>query len=186
MTYAGFWVRLAAYMLDSVIVFFWLLLVRLFLSGILSLAEGTALGGNLLFTYTLKDILLYVCEAAYFVLFTYCAGTTPGKKLMNLRVVGADGRLTFFDVLYRETVGRFLCAISVGIGYIMAGVDREKRGLHDMLCDTRVIYARKVKALPVDPAACVDPASVAPDPAGAVDPMPQQGQPPLQERNLQE
>ena len=31
----------------------------------------------------------------------------------------------------------------------MAGVDREKRGLHDMLCDTRVVYAKKMKVLPV-------------------------------------
>ena len=27
------------------------------------------------------------------------------------------------------------------IGYIMAGFDSEKRALHDMICDTRVIKA---------------------------------------------
>ena len=37
------------------------------------------------------------------------------------------------------------------IGYIIAGVDREKRGLHDILCDTRVIYAKKIKVIPVYP-----------------------------------
>ncbi len=153
-TYAGFWVRLAAYLIDSVLVFFGLLAVRLVLSGILSFADGTALGGNLLFDYTLKDIVLYVCQVCYFILFTYCAGTTPGKKLMNLRVVSAEGGggLTFFNVLYRETVGRFLCGLSIGIGYIVAGIDREKRGIHDMLCDTRVIYAKKVKVYPAYPA----------------------------------
>ena len=54
-------------------------------------------------------------------------------------------------VVYRETIGRFLCSLSVGIGYIMAGVDKEKRGLHDFLCDTRVIYAKKIKVIPVYP-----------------------------------
>lgn len=148
-TFAGFWVRLAAYVIDSVIVFFALLFVRLFSSGVMSLAEGTPLGGNVLFTYTLKDIILYAFQVLYFILFTYYTGTTPGKRLMNLYVMSAEGkRLSLTDVVYRETIGRFLCGATVGIGYIMAGVDREKRGLHDMLCDTRVVYMKKIKAYP--------------------------------------
>ncbi len=149
-TYAGFWARLAAYAIDSLIVFFGLLLVRVFLSGILSLAEGTVFGGNILFHYTLKDIVLYGFQVLYFILFLYCTGTTPGKRLLNLRVISADGeKLLLMDVVYRETVGRFLCGLTMGIGYIFAGVDGQKRGLHDMLCDTRVIYAKRVKVYPV-------------------------------------
>ena len=70
---------------------------------------------------------------------------------MNLRVVSVDEgqRLSLLDVVYRETVGRFLCSLSIGIGYIIVGFDREKRGIHDMLCDTRVIYAKKIKVFPV-------------------------------------
>ena len=69
---------------------------------------------------------------------------------MNLRVVPADRneKLSFVDVLYRETVGRFLCGISIWIGYIIVGIDKEKRGFHDMLCDTRVVYEKKVKMYP--------------------------------------
>lgn len=150
--YAGFWVRLAAYVIDSIIVFFGLLFVRLFLSGIMSVLSDTWIGGNILFHYTLKDILLYGFQVLYFILCTYLTGTTLGKRAMNLRVVSADGqKLTILNVVYRETIGRFLCSISVGIGYIIAGVDREKRGLHDILCDTRVIYAKRVKVIPVYP-----------------------------------
>ncbi len=150
--YAGFWVRLAAYVIDSIIVFFGLLFVRLFLSGIMTVLSGTWLGGNILFHYTLKDILLYGFQVLYFILCTYLTGTTLGKRAMNLRVVSADGqKLTLLNVVYRETIGRFLCSLSVGIGYIIAGVDREKRGLHDILCDTRVIYAKRVKVIPVYP-----------------------------------
>lgn len=151
-SYAGFWVRLWAYIIDSVIVFFGLLVVRLVTSGFMSLTEGTFLDGNVLFSYTLKDIVLYIFQVMYFILFTYCTGTTPGKKLLNLRVIQAEGEeLTFFDVLYRETIGRFLCGLSIGIGYIIVGIDREKRGIHDMLCDTRVIYAKKIKIYPSGP-----------------------------------
>ena len=115
--------------------------------------SGTWLGGNILFYYTLKDILLYVFQVLYFILCTWLTGTTLGKRAMNLRVISAcpEEPLGLLDVVYRETIGRFLCSLSVGIGYIMAGVDKEKRGLHDFLCDTRVIYAKKIKVIPVYP-----------------------------------
>ena len=149
--YAGFWVRLAAYLIDSLIVFVGLLVVRLGLSGVSLLLEGTFLGGNILFHYTLKDIVLYIAEALYFVLFTYYTGTTLGKKALNLCVVSAneDEKLTLLNVVYRETIGRFLSGFIVSIGYILIGLDKEKRGLPDILCDTRVVYAKKVKVYPV-------------------------------------
>lgn len=105
------------------------------------------LSENILFHYTLKDILLYVLQVLYFVLCTYYTGTTLGKRALNIRVVSADGedKLSLLNVIYRETIGRFLCGMTVGIGYIMAGIDQEKRGLHDMLCDTRVVYLKKIK-----------------------------------------
>lgn len=188
--YAGFWVRLAAYVIDSIIVFFGLLFVRLFLSGIMSVLSDTWIGGNILFHYTLKDILLYGFQVLYFILCTYLTGTTLGKRAMNLRVVSADGqKLTILNVVYRETIGRFLCSLSVGIGYIIAGVDREKRGLHDILCDTRVIYAKRVKIIPVYPSYQAPPMPGQPMPGPGqtvVPPMPgyppQNTQPPREEQ----
>ena len=188
--YAGFWVRLAAYVIDSIIVFFGLLFVRLFLSGIMSVLSDTWIGGNILFHYTLKDILLYGFQVLYVILCTYLTGTTLGKRAMNLRVVSADGqKLTILNVVYRETIGRFLCSLSVGIGYIIAGVDREKRGLHDILCDTRVIYAKRVKVIPVYPRYQAPPMPGQPMPGPGqtvVPPMPgyppQNTQPPREEQ----
>lgn len=147
--YAGFWVRLAAYCIDSVIVWAGLLFVKLAI-GIFSAFGSSIFDAHLLFRYSLKDIILYIFQVLYFILLTFGTGTTPGKRLMNLRVVNADlsPNLTLVNVVYRETVGRFLCGLSIGIGYIMAGVDREKRGLHDMICDTRVVYSKKIKVLP--------------------------------------
>lgn len=152
--FAGFWVRLAAYLLDSVIVFFALIVVRLAVSGFMAAVKGTVLGGNILFQYDLKDIILYVAEALYFILCTYYTGTTLGKKAMNLRVVRADGeeKLGLLTVIYRETVGRFLSSVIMGIGYLMIGIDKEKRGIHDILCDTRVVYAKKIKVFKMETA----------------------------------
>ena len=171
--YAGFWVRLAAYVIDSVIVAIGLLVVRLAWIGIGALISGTILDGNVLFHYSLKDIVLYIFKVMYFVLLTWCTGTTIGKRLMNLRVVPADRneKLSFVDVLYRETVGRFLCGISIWIGYIIVGIDKEKRGFHDMLCDTRVVYEKKVKMYPEYQSAAGPQMSV--QPRGPVQSQPQ-------------
>ena len=132
-------------MIDSVVVFAGLLIVRLIFAGI-SLAGGGAITGtDILFHYSLKDIVLYALKVLYFIAFTYLTGTTLGKKAMNLRVVSKnpEEKLTLFNVVYRETVGRFLCSLPVNIGYIVAGIDSEKRGFHDLLCDTRVVYQKK-------------------------------------------
>ena len=145
MDYAGFWVRLSAYVIDSVVVFTGLLIVRLIFAGI-SLAGGDVVTGtDILFHYSLKDIILYGLKVLYFIAFTYLTGTTLGKKAMNLRVVSSNQgeKLTLLNVVYRETVGRFLCGLPVNIGYIVAGIDPKKRGFHDMLCDTRVVYQKK-------------------------------------------
>lgn len=144
-------------MIDSVVVFAGLLIVRLIFAGI-SLAGGGAITGtDILFHYSLKDIVLYALKVLYFIAFTYLTGTTLGKKAMNLRVVSKnpEEKLTLFNVVYRETVGRFLCSLPVNIGYIVAGIDSEKCGFHDLLCDTRVVYQKKIKAWMAQPGTVV-------------------------------
>ena len=156
--YAGFWVRFAAFLIDSLIVGAALLIVRLALFfgfSVFELIEVNPMDTKVLFSYTVKDIILYLAGAAYYIICTYCAGTTAGKWLFNLRVVPAGGsgqrKLRLIDVVYRETIGKFLSGLVMNIGYIIAGMDSEKRALHDMLCDTRVIYAKRVKVIPVRP-----------------------------------
>lgn len=93
---------------------------------------------NILFDYTLLDIIGYLGVAAYFVLLTYFSGSTLGKMLFRLEVV-SDKEWTFVNILYRETVGRFLSSL-LCIGYFAIIVTAKKQGFHDMLCDTYVVY----------------------------------------------
>ena len=95
---------------------------------------------------SIKDILFYLMQAAYFILLTYFTGSTLGKKIFQIRVVSTEERkMTFFEVAFRETVGRFLSALILSIGYIMIAVDKNKRGLHDILSDTNVVYYHEKK-----------------------------------------
>lgn len=136
--YGGFFVRLAAVWVDALLVSIALLFLRMPVwAGV-----DNPLYQPILFQFTPWDIFLYLLGSSYYVLLTYLMGATFGKRLFSLRVVAADGRkLSFFDVLYRETIGKYLSGAFLCIGYIMAAADREKRALHDMLCDTRVVYS---------------------------------------------
>ncbi len=134
---AGFFVRLVAYLIDSLIAAIVVLIVKF----PLSLASNTFsfLSGNFLFQYSIIDVISYLGVAAYFVLLTYFAHTTLGKMLFRLEVITEDGSWSFVNVLYRETIGRFLSSL-LCIGYFAVIVTPNHRGFHDMLCDTRVVY----------------------------------------------
>ncbi len=141
LTRAGFGPRAAAYLLDRAILLIGLCLVRLPF-GVASLFGANALTAkNFLFDHSFLDVLCWVLSSAYFVLLTwFCGGATLGKRVMRLRVVRADGEpMRFLDVLYRETVGRFLSGIFC-IGYLMVLADKDHRAFHDWLCGTAVVY----------------------------------------------
>lgn len=128
-------------MIDALVIGIALLTVRI--PHIVSSAafSGNILDSRILFEFSAYDILIYFLGKLYYVLTTYFSGATLGKKLFRLRVETADGqKLTFLNVLYRETIGKYLSGIILCIGYLMIAVDDEKRALHDRLCDTRVVY----------------------------------------------
>ncbi len=141
MTRAGFGPRAAAYLLDRAIVLAGLCLVRLPFGVAALFGAGGPTAKDFLFDHSFLDVLCWALGAAYFVLLTvFCGGATLGKRVMRLRLVRADGEpLRFLDVLYRETVGRFLSGI-LCLGYLMALADREHRAFHDWLCGTAVVY----------------------------------------------
>lgn len=144
--YAGFFVRLAAYIVDTVIVWAAMLIVRIPVWVTTISSPDNFLVKDFIFQYSIKDILFYIMQAAYFILLTYFTGSTLGKKLFQIRVVSAEDRkMTFFEVTFRETVGRFLSALILSIGYIMIAIDKKKRGLHDILSDTNVVYYHEKK-----------------------------------------
>ena len=84
--------------------------------------------------------LSFVIGIAYnWYFWTRQNGQTPGKMMMKLRVVKADGgELSDVDALIRA-VGYYVSGMFIGLGYIWALFDDEKRTWHDMIAGTRVI-----------------------------------------------
>lgn len=140
--YAGFFCRLAAYVLDSIFVAILLSFIKVPI-GIVEMIVGSdvILFRPVLFQYNIFDIVYYLLSVAYFVVMTYFCGATLGKFLLKIKVVDAEGRkMSFMSIVFRETVGRYLSALIAAVGYIMVGLDSRKQGLHDKIADTCVVY----------------------------------------------
>lgn len=140
LTRAGFGPRAAAYIIDRALLFIALAIVRLPFSIASLLGANGLTAKSFLFQYSVLDVVCWLLVSAYFVLLTWFCGGTLGKLVMRLQVRRADGgAMRFIDILYRETVGRFLSGI-LCLGYIMALADKENRAFHDWLCGTCVVY----------------------------------------------
>ncbi|WP_432803856.1 RDD family protein [Aureimonas altamirensis] len=68
------------------------------------------------------------------------ARATWGKQVLGLRIVRADGKPIGHGLALGRYLARTLSFLCLCIGVLMVGVTREKRGLHDMMCRTRVVY----------------------------------------------
>jgi uncharacterized RDD family membrane protein YckC len=74
----------------------------------------------------------------YHVYFWSVKGATPGKELLELRVVTDDGRSPIpLASALRRALGYLLSAASLGLGFLM--VIFGGRGLHDRIASTRVV-----------------------------------------------
>ena len=144
--YAGFFVRLTAFLIDMIIVSVALAVIRVPMWFVSLNNPDNVLVRNFIFQYSIVDIVCYLLTVLYFVLMTYYTGATLGKKLFQLRVVSTEDRkMTFFEVLYRESIGRFLSGVIMNLGYLLILAQKEHRGLHDLLADTSVIYYHEKK-----------------------------------------
>ncbi len=130
MVYAGFWIRFGAKFIDGII---------LGMAGLALAFAGGAIGGRTV--AQAMNLLSNIISLAYVIYFLGTFGATPGKMACGLKVVRSDGE----KISYARACGRFfaefLSSIILGIGYIIAAFDEEKRALHDRICDTRVVKA---------------------------------------------
>lgn len=128
--FAGFWIRVAAYLLDTAILF-----VPNF---ILMLIAGLLQAGPI---FTLVQIAMFAAYYGYFGGGKWQA--TPGKRIVGIYVVRTNGELLGCG----RAVGRYFAYIPSAliflIGFIMVAFTRDKTGLHDLICDTRVIYGKR-------------------------------------------
>jgi uncharacterized RDD family membrane protein YckC len=77
---------------------------------------------------------------SYFILFWTLTGATPGMRLMRMQVVDGRGVPPGLGRSALRMVGAVLAAIPLFAGYLLVLVDDRRRGLHDMIAGTVVVY----------------------------------------------
>jgi uncharacterized RDD family membrane protein YckC len=151
--YVGFWARLGASIIDSVLVmlviapFWWWLYGQEVLAELsTSFDTSTAVlsSTSLELARGPLDVLLsYVFPAIAVVVFWITRQATPGKMLLGMRIVDArtGGPLSAGQAIGRY-LGYYLCIFSLFLGFIWVAFDARKQGWHDKLAGTVVVRVR--------------------------------------------
>ena len=85
------------------------------------------------------QILLTAVDVVYYTFTIGKWGQTVGMVLFGLKVTRVDGsKLTYWRSFARKC-SMYLSALILWIGFVMIALTSQKRGLHDFMCDTRVL-----------------------------------------------
>ena len=151
-TYAGFWLRFVAHLIDGLIT--GVVLCALLIPLALATGVGSALRGlhpgeepdpAIIFAFISSIwILVLVGIFGAWLYYAYCESSewqaTPGKKVLNLIVTDLNGnRITFGRASGRFFAKMVTSLIPLGIGYMMAGFTEKKQALHDMIASCLVL-----------------------------------------------
>jgi len=150
---AGFWRRVAANVIDGLIIntvssIVLLILAPIFGIGLLGIfglpGDGVghpeALGAGFMLFQVVFQLLALILTGTYYVwLHSSLNMATLGKMAVGIKVVRPDGE----RISVARAIGRYfafiLSSMTLGIGFIMAGLTQRKQALHDMICDTLVV-----------------------------------------------
>ena len=158
LAYGGFWIRVAAYLIDALILEVPLGIAFLAasagrFSGISctfgpnnnALPGGTFQCSNVAtFPFdgrtAIPLVLFFLVPLLYFVLMWGWQGQTLGQKAFGLRVVDADtgARISYARALLRY-VGVIIASIPFSLGLLWAAWDPRKQGWHDKIASTLVV-----------------------------------------------
>lgn len=147
MNYGGFWIRFVAYLIDGIILTIAGTILQFAFVGSLrnvvplepGVQPGPEVFARIIGTAGLAGLINLAIAATYEAFFVSKLGATPGKMALSLRVVRPDGSLLGLGRAFGRHFAKILSGLILLIGFIMAGFDSQKRALHDMICDTRVI-----------------------------------------------
>ena len=134
---AGFWIRFIAFVVDA----FAIVAIALLVASVLEvpISEWSAPDG---WNYAAILLIAWVLGIVYSTVLVGAWKTTLGKQVFGLRVVRTDGSKigicrAFSRALFFFT---FFSPIILVISSVMIALQQSKRGLHDLVCDTEVVY----------------------------------------------
>lgn len=152
--YAGFWLRLAAALIDfSVLIvglyilycvisqsLFWIFPdIRSLFNALIDISNGAYLPGSLIWVMATFTLTFLVAGTIYCVAFSATSGQTLGKMAVGIKVIRTDSSPLDLRCSIIRFLGSVLCTAMLGIGFILIAFDSHKQGLHDRIADTYVV-----------------------------------------------
>lgn len=153
-TYAGFWLRFVAFVIDWIIVYVlqsFVLVPFLAVLGItfasqmpdpdnITNAEAMGMVASIVAAGAVATLISTVVGVFYWTLMESSKyQATIGKLALGLRVTDMDGKnLDFVKALIRN-LSKIISGLILLIGYIMAAFTEKRQGLHDIIANTLVV-----------------------------------------------
>ena len=135
--YAGFWVRVGAAIIDT-------LLLSIIILPVLTAIYGSAYWSSDRLIQGPADFLVtWVAPAIAVVLFWIARQATPGKMAVGVRIVDAatGGKPTSGQLVLRY-LGYYIAMLPLFIGIIWVAFDPRKQGWHDKIAGTVVVRTK--------------------------------------------
>ena len=151
--YVGFWPRVWASVIDSLLVSVILLPIATKIVGVEKSADDllgllSQSGAEVLLQLLLPSgpadfLVSWVLPAVAIVIFWIYRQATPGKMAISARIVDAKtgGKPTTQQLIVRY-LGYFVSTIPVGLGLLWVAFDPRKQGWHDKMAGTVVVRPR--------------------------------------------
>lgn len=134
---ASFGRRAAAYIVDNILLY--VIQIALWIpAGVTAESSSEDVFTAVSCASSILSVLLYLW---YYIFLQARSGQTPGKKLMGIRVVSADGGPVSRGRYLVRLIGYWVDGLLLGIGFLLALVDENAQALHDKLSSTYVVRA---------------------------------------------
>lgn len=140
---AGFWLRLMAFLIDDLILFF--IFIIFIIIGIIAVelmpGEIREIPIWRLMGIILPALFPLACllGISYFSFFHLVWGQTIGKMILGVRVVRIDGHPLSISSAVIRAIAYFFSAFPLGLGFLWVGFASSKRSWHDHIAGTVVI-----------------------------------------------
>jgi uncharacterized RDD family membrane protein YckC len=149
-SYAGFWRRFVAYIIDDIVLSVVDFVVILFVGALFGLSFLSMFSGDVESTVALiiaaASAILMAILALLIVGWLYYAlmeasisQGTLGKMALGIKVTDLDGNRIAFGRASGRYFGKIVSGMILYIGFIMAGFTEKKQALHDIMASCLVV-----------------------------------------------
>jgi len=143
LSYAGFWPRFLAKMVDWIIL---MVAQTVIIAPILFLMgnkgrEGVEEGMGIMSIFMgLGFFIQMIIPLVYTTWFVGKYAATPGKMVCKLKIIRSDQTLVSYGRALGRSFAEWISGTIFAVGYLIAVFDDQKRTLHDRICDTLVVH----------------------------------------------